>query len=210
MSESLACYTPDELEQLREVHMDLICNHVLTYKQEAALWQMKLGHVASHPFSVVLRMVDDVLDEEQKSSHSGDLFRRIGAHMATRVQDNDADYFRAVAAILEVRRRDGNLRELSPSDLGLPKKRGRPKVSTDASYVFVVALARLTGHRTRMKDGSAYVGDFKPERITREELLVEVRSWGGNLSDSRLSAMLTKHRFNRFMAEHRVSVNYPE
>lgn len=203
-------YSAEELEQLREIHMDLICNHVLTYKNEAAFWRVRLGHVASHPFSVVLRMVDDVFDDHQQSSHSRELFQKIGAYLADRIQDNDADYFRAVAAILEARRKGESLRELSPAELRLPRKRGRPKVFNDVSFVFIVALACITGHRARTKDGGAYVGEFRPERITREELLSEVTRWGGSLSDSRLSGMLTKYHFNRFMAEYRVSVKQQE
>lgn len=202
-------YSADELEDLFEFHCQLVQLHVFNYATGGALWQSQQGAVADLPFAPVLRMVNDYFDESSSLSEADrrDLLTRTGAHMATAINANDADYFRRLAVVLEARKEGRALTSLSRRDLLLPARRGRAKTPHDLSRVFPLSLYDAT--RTRLKS-FADAGELTSARVTRDELKRIVRANGGTISEQELSRQITNFKFGRFMAEQPIALKPPK
>lgn len=214
MSRTPLDYSDTELARLGDYHQQLIQEHLLTYSQDAAFWQYKWGHFASHDFSIVLRMVADLFEDPspsggEKALH---LYKKIASHLSTAIEENNADYFRAVAVVLEARKAGRPLAGLSRKDLFLPTPRGRPEKERTLSRIFPVALMRLSGSRVPLHPGSAesYAGVLNTRKITRHEIVEELRKDGVSISTSTLSRQLSRFKFNEFMAEQPIARKSPK
>ena len=199
-----ACYSTDELVELRQIHYSLVEEHVFNNGPGGAIWQCNHGLVADLSFAPVLRMVDDGFREglERTKAELDELLVRIGAHTAQAVHQNDVDYFRRLAVVLEARKQGRGLSTLTRKELLLPSRRGRGKTPHDLSRAFPVALIELT--RIRLEP-HAKPKELTTARITRDELKRCVRTRGGTISEQELSRWITAFDFGRFMAEQPIA-----
>jgi hypothetical protein len=199
-----ARYSTDELAELRKIHYSLVEEHVFNDRPGGAIWQCNQGHVADLPLAPVLRMVDSGFQEGRWWSNSelDALLGKIGAHAAKAIHENDADYFRRLAVILEARKEGRDLSTLTRGELLLPPRRGRAKTPRDLSRAFPVALIELT--RIRLEP-HATPEELTTARITRDELKRCVRAKGGTISEQELSRWISAFNFGRFMAEQPIA-----
>lgn len=197
-------YSPKEIVALHEIHCSLVTDHFLTYAPGGAIWQAIQGHVADLSISPILRIADDVYRAESSISEPeiSELLQHIGAHMAVAIRDNNAELFYQLHMILSYRRDGKSLSELTLKDLGIKSGRGRKPSPIDLSRLFPIALARVTGNRL---EGYQFEGEGTKERISRAEIIKDVKQRGGTISESELSRWITKFKFGSYMAEQPIA-----
>ncbi|MDA7921295.1 hypothetical protein N9B73_06015 [Verrucomicrobiales bacterium] len=202
-------YSAKEIIALHEKHCSLVCDHILTYKQGGAHWQLMEGHVADLAISPVLRMVDDAFREPSILSvpQFHDLMKRIGVNVALAVNSNDAEFFHQLALVIEKRANGGSLTDLKPKDLGLKASRGRKKTPLDLSRVFPLSLVRVIGRRLRTY---ASEGEYRADRVTRQEICDQVQTYGATISESELSRWIKRFEFSQFMEEQPIAQKRPK
>ena len=200
----VAPYSPEELAELREIHYALVGKHVFNYRPGGAIWQRLHGAVADLPLDPVLRMVEDAYRDQlhRTKSELDDLLSQLGMLLAVAIRDNDADYFRRLAVVLDTRKEGLKIASLTRKELLLPPKRGRAKMPRDLSRAFPVALIKVTGNRFEVH---AFPGEFTLARVTRSELKRQLVDDGATISEQELSRWLSRFNFGRFMAEQPIA-----
>lgn len=207
-----AKYSNDELARLREIHCEIVRDHILNYAKGGAIWQRTQGIVADVPAGVVLRIADDAMDESQMRTKDAirDLFTHIGAYIAPCIQQNDAAFFEQMGIILKARAEGRPLKELTAKELGIKQAKGRKRKPIDLSRAFPLALFNATLMRSR---DHAAAGMWTDSKITRDELLGliqdEQKKAGlkkpPRISKPELSRWITKFNFGEFMAEQPIA-----
>lgn len=203
-------YTAEEIVALHEIHSTLVRDHILNYAPGGAIWQSMLGHVADLSFAPVLRMVDDAFSESPRRQEQefNELLKRIGAHMAVAISENNAELFHQIHVVLKHRREGKNLADLTPKDLGMKVGPGRKPSRLDLSRVIPLVLIRLTGNRL---DGYSLDGERSKEKISRAEFANKVRErTGAKISEFELSRQITRFQFGQFMAEQVIAPKRPK
>ncbi len=197
-------YTETELAELLETHYGLVERHALTHAPDAALWRQLHGHIADYPAGLALRIAWEALNDSPHRSNSEltELLAKLGAFTAQAIQESDSIFFRQIAVVIAAKKEGRSSASLSRKELFLPRKRGRPQTPHDLSRVFPMALLKLTGRRFAKH---AENGKFTPARITRRELMKQVREDGGTISEQELSRQLSLFDFGRFMAEQPIA-----
>jgi hypothetical protein len=196
-------YTAKEIVELHEIHCSLAKEHVFNYAPGGALWQFSHGRIADLSIAPLLRMVDDALREDSSEIvDSQDLLKRIGAHAAVAILDNNAEFFYQLHVVLSYRRDGKDLSDVPLKELRVKSGRGRKPSRIDLSRTFPLALMEATCHRL---DGYSVAEKRTRLRISRQELKKGVRKWGGTVGESELSRWITKFKFGRFMAEQPIA-----
>lgn len=197
-------YSAKEIVELGEKHSLLVRDHYFNYAPGGAHWQMTQGHVANLEFAPVLRMVDDAFAEPSilTADQFHDLMKRIGAHMAIAIRDNEESYFEQLATVLRWRSEGKNLADLKPKELNLQLGPGRKQTPLDLSRVFPLALVAVSGRRLlpyALKD------EYTRDRIARAEIIKKVSEYGSTISQPELSRWIKKFEFAPFMAEQPIA-----
>jgi hypothetical protein len=206
-------YTQSELNELVEIHCELVRTEILNYGEGGALWRRQQGLVADLPASPLLRMADDALAfeapklslEEQRY-----VLTKIGAHVAFPIQENDAEFFEQLAVVLRARREKRPLSNLTAKELGIQRSRGRKPKPIDLSRAFPLALLGLTMRRSKVH---AIEGEFTDLKISRVELFEAIQfeqakaglTEAPAISENELSRWISEFKFQRFMAEQPIA-----
>lgn len=206
-------YTQSELNELVEIHCELVRTEILNYGEGGALWRRQQGLVADLPASPLLRMADDALATEAPKLSLEDqryVLTKIGAHVAFPIQENDAEFFEQLAVVLRARRENRPLRTLTAKELGIQRRRGRKAKPVDLSRAFPLALLGLTMKRSK---AHAIESEFTDLKISRVELLEAIQSEQSKaglteaptISKNELSRWISAFNFQRFMAEQPIA-----
>ena len=202
-------YNESELAELLEIHYKLVERNVFTHAPGAALWHSLLGHIADYPAGLAYRIALEAISGSRPPSNSEltELLVKVGVLSVRAIQESDSGFFRQIAVIIAAKKEGRSIASLSRKELFLPTKRGRPQTPHDLSRVFPLALMTLTGRRFVIH---AEDGKFTKARITRAELMRQVRADGGTISDEELSRQLALFDFGRYMAEQPIARNPPK
>jgi hypothetical protein len=205
-------YTQSELNELVEIHCELVRTEILNYGEGGALWRRLQGLVADLPASPLLRMTNDALAEAPKLPLEDQRYvlTKIGAHVAFPIQENDAEFFEQLAVVLRARREKRPLNTLTAKELGIQRGRGRKAKPVDLSRAFPLALLGLTMKRSK---AHAIEGEFTDLKISRHEILTAIQSEqlkAGQreppvISETELSRWISNFNFQRFMVEQPIA-----
>lgn len=208
-SQAPEIYSDEELAELREFFLVLYYEHVENYNVGGALWQREYGNVADHPIIALLRMLADyfAVPSPLTLSQKNEFLLRIGARVGKAIQNNDGDFFRALGIVLDARKTGRDLRDISRAELFLPTRRGRGTTALDLSRIFPLALLNLCARRLEWY----YITGRQntDERISRAEIISEIKSFGGTIAQSELSRWLKRTGFSKFVIEQPVTKKRP-
>ena len=121
------------------------------------------------------------------------LLVRLESALSRAVRGTDADFFLQIGRVLKARREGRDLATITAKELGLLRRRGRKPQGFDLSRVFPLAVIGVTMRRHEI---SAAPGEFTKKRISRNELLIAIRTLQGVkfvISDSELSRWITRY-----------------
>lgn len=206
-------YDEAELVLIREIHCELVRTEMLNYGQGGSIWRRLHGVVADTPVSPLLRMTDDafgVHGVNPSPEHLDYLWRKLGCHLASGINENDSELFEQLAVVLRARKANRPIHSITAKELKMNRTRGRKPKSFDLSRAFPLALLGVTMKRSR---DHAPDGEFTDIKISRSELLRAIQeeqrksgvSEAPKTSETELSRWIAHYKFQPFMAEQPIA-----
>lgn len=202
-------YDEGQLAHLRDIHCELVRTEMLNYGQGGSIWRRLHGVVADTPVSPLLRMTADAFGihgVNPSPEHLDYLWRKLGCHLASGINENDSELFEQLAVVLRARKANRPIHSITAKELKMRRTRGRKPKIFDLSRAFPLALLAVTMKRSR---DHAPDGEFTDIKISRSELLraiqAEQRKSGlrkpPQISQTELSRQIAEYKFQPFMAE---------
>lgn len=144
-------YSAAEIEELRVLLENLRIKEFAIYQSDAAVWKRKLGKWACSKAGPLLKhmyLLEEAEIREPMLKKERDLhLRDIGNEIAIEFTANIFEYFRVLARYLKARKFHEVPNDMSPTNMGLPKKQGRGSQPDNLSVVFPVALINIVAQR---------------------------------------------------------------